>query len=88
MHHSQHNINLIQIYTYIISTHLHLRSSPRGLRAIKSVLVIMGVLKRAESEDSPIGEESLVMRALRDFNAPKIVEADQVWCGVVWCSVV
>ena len=48
----------------------------------------MGVLKRAESEDSPIGEESLVMRALRDFNAPKIVEADQVWCGVVWCSVV
>jgi dynein heavy chain len=46
-----------------------------GLRAIKSVLVVAGVLKR----QSPDMEEDVVlMRALRDFNIPKIVKQDEV----------
>ena len=40
-----------------------------GLRAIKSVLVVAGTFKRAEPT---IDEESLLFRALRDFNYPKI----------------
>lgn len=46
-----------------------------GLRAVKSVLVVAGQLKRAEPT---LDEESLLMRALRDFNIPKIVQADEV----------
>jgi len=46
-----------------------------GLRAIKSVLVVAGGFLRAEPE-SP--EAGLLMRALRDFNLPKIVEDDMV----------
>ena len=41
-----------------------------GLRAVKSVLVVAGSFKRAEPE---VTEEALLMRALRDFNIPKIV---------------
>jgi len=44
-----------------------------GLRAIKSVLVVAGGFKRAEPE---IAEAALLMRALRDFNIPKIIAAD------------
>lgn len=44
-----------------------------GLRAIKSVLVVAGGFKRAEPN---IAEDALLMRALRDFNIPKIVEDD------------
>ncbi|CAG9313552.1 unnamed protein product [Blepharisma stoltei] len=44
-----------------------------GLRAIKSVLVVAGGFKRAEPQ---LAEEALLMRALRDFNLPKIVEED------------
>ena len=44
-----------------------------GLRAIKSVLVVAGTFKRAESH---LSEESLLFRALRDFNYPKIAEVD------------
>ena len=44
-----------------------------GLRAIKSVLVVAGPLKRAEPH---LSEESILMRALRDFNLPKIVAED------------
>jgi dynein heavy chain len=40
-----------------------------GLRAIKSVLVVAGGFKRAEAN---IAEQALLMRALRDFNIPKI----------------
>ena len=40
-----------------------------GLRAVRSVLVVAGVLKRA-APDEP--EEQVLMRALRDFNTPKI----------------
>mmetsp|Transcript_22861 Transcript_22861/g.57008 ORF Transcript_22861/g.57008 Transcript_22861/m.57008 type:complete len:4427 (+) Transcript_22861:2-13282(+) len=46
-----------------------------GLRAIKSVLVVAGGFKRGEP-DRPEG--GLLMRALRDFNLPKIVEDDMV----------
>ena len=46
-----------------------------GLRAVKSVLVVAGMFKRAESG---IPEEHILMRALRDFNTPKIVQADEI----------
>ncbi|WAR03796.1 DYHC-like protein [Mya arenaria] len=44
-----------------------------GLRAIKSVLVVAGALKRGDP-DRP--EDQVLMRALRDFNLPKIVTDD------------
>lgn len=44
-----------------------------GLRAIKSVLVVAGGFKRAEPD---LDEKALLMRALRDFNIPKIVAED------------
>ena len=44
-----------------------------GLRAIKSVLVVAGVFKRNEIT---VSETALLMRALRDFNLPKIAYAD------------
>jgi dynein heavy chain len=46
-----------------------------GLRAVKSVLVVAGSFKRAEPE---LNEQALLMRALRDFNTPKIVQQDEV----------
>lgn len=46
-----------------------------GLRAIKSVLVVAGSFKRAEPD---LPEQALLMRALRDFNIPKIVKQDEV----------
>lgn len=46
-----------------------------GLRAIKSVLVVAGGFKRAEPD---LAEDALLMRALRDFNIPKIVREDEV----------
>ena len=46
-----------------------------GLRAVKSVLVVAGGFKRAEPD---LNEEALLMRALRDFNVPKIVREDTV----------
>ncbi|XP_053593671.1 dynein beta chain, ciliary [Microplitis demolitor] len=44
-----------------------------GLRAIKSVLVVAGKLKR---DDRQRPEDQVLMRALRDFNTPKIVTDD------------
>jgi len=44
-----------------------------GLRAIKSVLRVAGMLKRA---DPAFPEEAILMRALRDFNTPKIPNND------------
>uniref|UniRef100_A0A4W2DC87 Dynein axonemal heavy chain 11 n=1 Tax=Bos indicus x Bos taurus TaxID=30522 RepID=A0A4W2DC87_BOBOX len=44
-----------------------------GLRAIKSVLVVAGSLKRGD-KNRP--EDQVLMRALRDFNMPKIVTDD------------
>jgi dynein heavy chain len=52
-----------------------------GLRAIKSVLVVAGKLKRADPTKS---EEEVLMRALRDFNIPKIVNEDlPVFMGLI-----
>ena len=52
-----------------------------GLRAIKSVLVVAGKLKRADPDRS---EEEVLMRALRDFNIPKIVNEDlPVFMGLI-----
>jgi len=46
-----------------------------GLRAIKSVLVVAGGFKREEPD---VPELALLMRALRDFNIPKIPMCDMV----------
>ena len=52
-----------------------------GLRAIKSVLVVAGGFKRAEPE---MDESAILMRALRDFNIPKIVADDMtVFMGLL-----
>ena len=52
-----------------------------GLRAIKSVLVVAGQLKRGD-RDRPEGQ--VLMRALRDFNIPKIVTEDMpVFMGLI-----
>jgi len=52
-----------------------------GLRAVKSVLRQAGKLKRA---DPNISEEELLMRALRDFNWPKIkVEDRTIFMGLI-----
>ena len=44
-----------------------------GLRALKSVLVMAGSLKRASPQ---FDESTILMRALRDMNMPKFVYAD------------
>uniref|UniRef100_A0A4W4HCE4 Dynein, axonemal, heavy polypeptide 9 like n=1 Tax=Electrophorus electricus TaxID=8005 RepID=A0A4W4HCE4_ELEEL len=52
-----------------------------GLRAIKSVLVVAGSLKR---EDRSNPEEQVLMRALRDFNLPKLVTRDvPIFLGLI-----
>ncbi|XP_067673689.1 dynein beta chain, ciliary-like [Haliotis asinina] len=52
-----------------------------GLRAIKSVLVVAGSLKRS---DRGRPEDQVLMRALRDFNIPKIVADDMpVFMGLI-----
>ena len=52
-----------------------------GLRAVKSVLRQAGKLKRA---DPDISEDPILMRALRDFNWPKIVVDDRnIFLGLI-----
>ncbi|NXL59531.1 DYH17 protein, partial [Chordeiles acutipennis] len=52
-----------------------------GLRAIKSVLVVAGSLKRGDPDRA---EDQVLMRALRDFNIPKIVTDDlPVFMGLI-----
>ena len=52
-----------------------------GLRAIKSVLVVAGSLRRG---DPGRAEDQVLMRALRDFNVPKIVTDDMpVFLGLI-----
>ena len=52
-----------------------------GPRAIKSVLVVAGSLKRSDRERP---EEQVLMRALRDFNLPKIVAEDSpIFFGLI-----
>uniref|UniRef100_A0A8B9GDQ3 Dynein heavy chain hydrolytic ATP-binding dynein motor region domain-containing protein n=1 Tax=Amazona collaria TaxID=241587 RepID=A0A8B9GDQ3_9PSIT len=51
------------------------------MRAIKSVLVVAGSLKRGDPERP---EEQVLMRSLRDFNIPKIVTDDvPVFMGLI-----
>lgn len=51
------------------------------MRAIKSVLVVAGSLKRGDP-DRP--EDQVLMRSLRDFNIPKIVTDDvPVFMGLI-----
>jgi len=45
-----------------------------GLRATKAVLRVAGSLKRAEPR---VDEDRILMRALRDFNLPKLVDEDK-----------
>ena len=63
------------MFSVLISGNISLRHYDWGLRAVKSVLVVAGHLKRAEPD---LPEEQLLMRALRDFNIPKIVQQDEV----------
>nr|XP_018673081.1 dynein beta chain, ciliary [Ciona intestinalis] len=52
-----------------------------GLRAVKSVLVVAGALRRADKQRP---EEQVLMRALRDFNLPKIVTEDvPIFMGLI-----
>ncbi|XP_069067570.1 dynein axonemal heavy chain 11 [Pleurodeles waltl] len=52
-----------------------------GLRAVKSVLVVAGSLKRGDHKRP---EDQVLMRALRDFNLPKIVTDDiPVFMGLI-----
>ena len=60
---------------YVLSSEL-LSEQPHydwGLRAVKSVLTVAGMMKRNEPM---VDEELILMRALRDFNTPKMVSAD------------
>uniref|UniRef100_A0A8C8VJF2 Dynein axonemal heavy chain 11 n=1 Tax=Pelusios castaneus TaxID=367368 RepID=A0A8C8VJF2_9SAUR len=51
-----------------------------GLRAVKSVLVVAGSLKRGENRP----EDEVLMRTLRDFNLPKIVTDDiPIFMGLI-----
>uniref|UniRef100_A0A1B0DHB1 Dynein heavy chain hydrolytic ATP-binding dynein motor region domain-containing protein n=1 Tax=Phlebotomus papatasi TaxID=29031 RepID=A0A1B0DHB1_PHLPP len=52
-----------------------------GLRAVKSVLIVAGSLKRADPARS---EDEVLMRALRDFNTPKItIDDTPVFLGLI-----
>uniref|UniRef100_A0A8C0IKH9 Dynein axonemal heavy chain 11 n=1 Tax=Chelonoidis abingdonii TaxID=106734 RepID=A0A8C0IKH9_CHEAB len=52
-----------------------------GLRAVKSVLVVAGSLKRGD-KNRP--EDQVLMRTLRDFNLPKIVTDDiPIFMGLI-----
>ena len=52
-----------------------------GLRAVKSLLRSAGALKRGDLTSS---EDLILMKALRDFNIAKIVEADiSIFMGLI-----
>uniref|UniRef100_A0A9L0SQL6 Dynein axonemal heavy chain 17 n=1 Tax=Equus caballus TaxID=9796 RepID=A0A9L0SQL6_HORSE len=76
----------ITLYTLCVLTAVHPTLCPQdhydwGLRAIKSVLVVAGSLKRG---DPSRAEDQVLMRALRDFNIPKIVTDDlPVFMGLI-----
>ena len=59
-------VTLYQLSSELLSPQAHY---DWGLRAVKSVLRVAGSLKRAEPD---IEEEAILMRALRDFNTPKM----------------
>ena len=63
-------VTLYQLASELLSPQPHY---DWGLRAVKSVLRVAGMLKRG---DPDIDEEGILMRALRDFNTPKMPTAD------------
>ena len=63
-------VTLYQLASELLSPQPHY---DWGLRAVKSVLRVAGMLKRGEPA---IDEEGILMRALRDFNTPKMPTAD------------
>ena len=63
-------VTLYQLASELLAPHPHY---DWGLRAVKSVLIVAGALKRAEPETV---EDAILMRALRDFNTPKMTNAD------------
>lgn len=63
-------VTLYQLSSELLSKQFHY---DWGLRAVKSVLRVAGILKRAEPD---VEEDKVLMRALRDFNTPKIPHHD------------
>lgn len=63
-------VTLYQLSSELLSKQFHY---DWGLRAVKSVLRVAGMLKRAEPD---VDEDRVLMRALRDFNTPKIPSHD------------
>ena len=59
-------VTLYQLCSELLSPQVHY---DWGLRAVKSVLRVAGALKRLEPT---LDEEAILMRALRDFNTPKM----------------
>lgn len=59
-----------------------------GMRAVKSVLVMAGALKRG---NPGLSEDVVLIRALRDSNLPKFLADDAIlfrvsYCGRMWSS--
>lgn len=54
-----------------------------GMRAVKSVLVMAGALKRSNPD---VGEDIVLIRALRDSNLPKFLTDDVVLFRVSFFS--
>jgi dynein heavy chain, axonemal len=63
-------VTLYQLSSELLSKQFHY---DWGLRAVKSVLRVAGMLKRGEPQ---LDEAQILMRALRDFNTPKIPAHD------------
>ena len=63
-------VTLYQLSSELLSKQFHY---DWGLRAVKSVLRVAGMLKRGEPH---LDEAQILMRALRDFNTPKIPAHD------------
>ena len=51
-----------------------------GMRAVKSVLVMAGALKRGNPD---LGEDIVLIRALRDSNLPKFLADDAILFKVI-----
>ncbi|CAM9197261.1 unnamed protein product [Discosporangium mesarthrocarpum] len=47
-----------------------------GMRAVKSVLVVAGQMKRAQGHMGPDAEEDVLIKALSSSNMPKLLEGD------------